>query len=36
VNPGDFERVANQIAQAPQPTQVAAVQPEQPERGRTV
>jgi hypothetical protein len=36
VNPGDFERVANQIAQTPQPTQVAAVQPEQPERARTV
>jgi hypothetical protein len=36
VNPGDFERVANQIAQAPQPTQTAAVQPDQPERGRTV
>jgi hypothetical protein len=35
-NPGDFERVANQIAQAPQPTQVAAVQPDQPERARTV
>ncbi len=36
VNPGDFERVANQIAQTPQPTQVAAVQPDQPERGRAV
>jgi hypothetical protein len=36
VNPGDFERVASQIAQAPQPTQVAAVQTEQPERARTV
>jgi hypothetical protein len=36
VNPGDFERVANQIAQAPQPTQTAAVQPDQPERPRTV
>ena len=35
-NPGDFERVANQIAQAPQPTQVAAVQPDQPERARTM
>ncbi len=35
-NPGDFERVANQIAQTPQPTQTVAVQPDQPERGRTV
>jgi hypothetical protein len=35
-SPGDFERVANQIAQAPQPTQVAAMQPDQPERARTM
>lgn len=36
VNPGDFERVANQIAQAPQQTQTVAVQPDQPERSRTM
>lgn len=35
-NPGDFERVANQLAQTPQSTQNVASQPDQPERARAM